>query len=43
VAGVGLGLSIAQAIASAHGGSLGVTSPGPGLGTTARIALRPGF
>jgi signal transduction histidine kinase len=42
-AGVGLGLSIAQAIVSAHGGSLGITSPGPGRGTTARIVLQPGF
>ena len=43
VAGVGLGLSIAQNIASAHGGSLTITSPGPGLGTTARMTLRPDF
>ncbi|MEV6845494.1 GAF domain-containing sensor histidine kinase [Actinoplanes sp. NPDC051411] len=41
VAGVGLGLSIAQSILSAHGGSLQITSPGPGLGTTARMSLRP--
>lgn len=42
VAGVGLGLSIARSIVAAHGGSLTVTSPGPGLGTTARMALQPG-
>ena len=42
VAGVGLGLSIARAIVAAHGGSLTVTSPGPGRGTTARMMLRPG-
>jgi signal transduction histidine kinase len=43
VAGVGLGLSIVQGIVTAHGGSLTVTSPGRGLGTTARVSLRPGF
>jgi signal transduction histidine kinase len=43
MAGVGLGLSIARTIAAAHGGSLTVTSPGPGLGTTARMTLRTGF
>jgi signal transduction histidine kinase len=43
VAGVGLGLTIAQTIASAHGGSLTMNSPGPGLGTTARMSLRPDF
>ena len=41
VAGVGLGLSIARAVAVAHGGSLTVTSAGPGHGTTARLSLRP--
>jgi signal transduction histidine kinase len=43
VPGVGLGLSIAQNVVAAHGGSLTITSPGPGLGTTARISLRPDF
>jgi signal transduction histidine kinase len=43
VAGVGLGLNIAHTIVVAHGGSLTITSPGPGLGTTARMSLRPGF
>jgi signal transduction histidine kinase len=43
VAGVGLGLSVAQTIVAAHGGSLTITSPGPGLGTTARMSLRPKF
>jgi signal transduction histidine kinase len=41
VAGVGLGLNIARTIVSAHGGSLGITSDGPGRGTTVRISLRP--
>jgi signal transduction histidine kinase len=40
VAGVGLGLSIAHDIVTAHGGSLTVTSDGTGRGTTVRIALR---
>jgi signal transduction histidine kinase len=40
VAGVGLGLSIARTVVAAHGGSLAVSSDGPGLGTTAKITLR---
>jgi len=43
VPGVGLGLSIARGIVAAHGGSLTVSSPGLGHGTTARMTLRPGF
>jgi signal transduction histidine kinase len=43
VAGVGLGLNIAQSIVSAHGGSLGITSDGPGRGTTVRMSLQPDF
>ena len=40
MAGVGLGLTIAREIATAHGGALSVTSGGPGAGTTARLVLR---
>jgi signal transduction histidine kinase len=43
IPGVGLGLSIAETAVAAHGGSLKVTSPGPGLGTTARMTLRPDY
>lgn len=37
--GLGLGLSIARAIVTAHGGAVEATSPGPGLGSTFAITL----
>ncbi|WP_305789226.1 GAF domain-containing sensor histidine kinase [Symbioplanes lichenis] len=39
VPGMGLGLTIAAGIASAHGGFLQMSSPGAGRGTTARLGL----
>jgi len=39
VPGVGLGLGIADRIVAAHGGSLVITSDGPGAGTTARLRM----
>ncbi len=38
--GLGLGLAICKGIVDAHGGELVATSPGPGLGTTFRFALK---
>jgi histidine kinase len=38
-AGSGLGLTIARAIARAHGGDVAATSPGPGRGATFTLAL----
>ena len=37
--GAGLGLAIAKAICAAHGGSMAVSSPGPGLGAHVEFAL----
>jgi heavy metal sensor kinase len=37
--GSGLGLAICQAIVAAHGGTLTITSPGPGQGTQVTVAL----
>jgi signal transduction histidine kinase len=37
--GLGLGLAIVQYVAQAHGGSIAVQSPGPGLGTTFELAV----
>ena len=42
VPGVGLGLSIADRVVKAHDGTLTVTSPGPGHGTVATMALPRG-
>jgi len=37
--GSGIGLTIARSLVEAHGGSVGVTSPGPGRGTTFTVTL----
>ncbi len=37
--GVGLGMSITQAIVERHGGSIGAESAGPGMGSTIKILL----
>ena len=39
IGGTGLGLAIAQAIVEAHGGTIAVTSDGPGQGVTVTIRL----
>ncbi|MET0422363.1 MAG: HAMP domain-containing sensor histidine kinase [Actinoplanes sp.] len=39
VPGVGLGLSIAEGIVAAHGGTLTISSAGPGLGVTAQVRM----
>lgn len=39
VAGLGLGLAIAKGIAGSHGGTISVTSAGPGQGCTFTVAL----
>ena len=39
--GLGLGLAICKGIIDSHGGSITVTSPGPGRGTTFEITLGP--
>jgi signal transduction histidine kinase len=39
VPGLGLGLNIAERIVAAHGGTLSITSPGLGGGTTARLSV----
>lgn len=39
--GSGLGLTIARAIVTAHGGTLTATSPGPGRGATFTVTLPP--
>ncbi|MCL3862285.1 cell wall metabolism sensor histidine kinase WalK [Actinotalea sp. K2] len=40
--GIGIGLTIARAIAAAHGGSIDVTSPGRGHGSTFRLRIPAG-
>ena len=39
--GAGLGLAIARAIVTAHGGTIRIDSAGPGQGTTVRLSLPP--
>ena len=41
--GSGLGLYLAKQIAEAHGGSIGIDSPGVGLGSTFSILLKSNF
>jgi signal transduction histidine kinase len=37
--GMGLGLALSQAMIEQHGGTISITSPGPGQGATVRFEL----